>query len=111
MSKVIFIHDKYELDNQLQDAGDKLIVLEFCANWCGLCKVTATQLEELAATNSDIIVLHVDIEETGELAEEYNISVLPTIKFVRNQTVIDSFCGTNIAGVLNAIEEINKKQP
>ncbi|EDW28493.1 GL18920 [Drosophila persimilis] len=44
-----------DLDAQLQQAGSKLVVLDFYATWCGPCKMIAPKLAELATQYADNI--------------------------------------------------------
>lgn len=55
-----FFFPQSDFKTKLQDAGDKLVIIDFFATWCGPCKMIAPKLEELAnEMSSQIVVLKV----------------------------------------------------
>jgi thioredoxin len=58
------------------------VVVDFWAPWCVWCRKLAPIFAEVAAALKDEIVFaSVNVDEERELAEEYGISSLPTLKF------------------------------
>lgn len=49
-----------DLDSKLSDAGEKLVIIDFFAVWCGPCKMISPKLDDLAKESSDIVILKVD---------------------------------------------------
>jgi thioredoxin 1 len=75
-------------------AGDKPLVVDFWATWCGPCRMVAPILEQLAAEYDDkIVVGKCDVEENDELAAEYGIRNIPTLLFFKNGEVVDKLIG------------------
>lgn len=51
-----------DFDGQLEAAGDKLVIVDFHATWCGPCKMIAPKLEEFSKTYSEkVLILKVNI--------------------------------------------------
>lgn len=100
------IQDKEDFEQQLSNAGDKLIVIDFCANWCGPCKIIAPKLEELAAQYTErAVVLKVNVDENEEITLEYNITSMPTFVFIKNGEVLEIFVGGNSDKLAKSMEK------
>lgn len=52
-----FIPFQGDFDSKVEAAGNKLVVLDFHATWCGPCKMIAPFLEELSSSNAEKIVV------------------------------------------------------
>lgn len=93
---VCVIESREELEKAINDAGEKLVVIDFFANWCGPCKIISPKLEELANQYSEqAVVLKVNVDDNDELALDYNVTSMPTFVFIKNQKIIEVFVGGN----------------
>ncbi|CAG9789982.1 unnamed protein product [Diatraea saccharalis] len=93
----IHIKDAEDLKNRLTEAGEKLVVIDFMATWCGPCKMIGPKLEEMAGEMADsIVVLKVDVDECEDIATEYNINSMPTFVFVKSNKKLEEFAGANV---------------
>lgn len=61
ISLVFFLFLQADFDEQVKNAGDKLVVVDFFATWCGPCKVIAPVLEKLAQNHTNLVVLKVRV--------------------------------------------------
>mgnify|MGYP000939953048 FL=1 len=63
--------------------GDKPVVIDFYADWCGPCRMVAPLMKELAKEYEDQIVIYkVNVDNESELATALGIKNLPTILFI-----------------------------
>ncbi len=68
-----------EFHETVADAGVPVLV-DFYADWCGPCKVTAPMLDELAHRHQGrVLVLKVDTDRFPELAQQHGIRGIPTL--------------------------------
>ncbi len=74
--------------------NDKLVLVDFWAEWCGPCKQISPRLEELANKYlENLTVCKVNVDENKELAVEYNIRSIPALIIFKGGEMVDSLIG------------------
>ena len=62
--------------------SEKIVLVDFYANWCGPCKMLRPVLDSVAGSHTDIKVVSINVDEAENLAMSYGISSIPcVIKF------------------------------
>ena len=62
----------------LQQQQDKLVVVDFWAEWCGPCKMLAPILEALSEKLADNVSIYkLDTDQNANIAQEYQITSIP----------------------------------
>jgi len=98
------VASKEDYEAALKNAGGKLVVVDFYAQWCGPCKVIAPQVEELSKQMTDVVFLKVDVDECEDIAMENQISAMPTFLFLKNGQKVEVFQGANFAKLKDTIK-------
>ncbi|XP_043224233.1 thioredoxin-like [Amphibalanus amphitrite] len=94
-----------EFKNKLKEAGNKLVVVDFYATWCGPCRQIAPKIQAMAKEHTDVVFLKVDVEELDDLAAEYEISCMPTFVFIKQGAKVTSFSGANADKLLELVTQ------
>lgn len=82
LSKVLDISPIKE-GKALKFKGDKPVIIDFYATWCGPCKRQAPIMEEIAKKyKGKIDVYKIDVDKTQDIARFFNISSIPTLLFI-----------------------------
>ncbi|XP_023324773.1 thioredoxin-2-like [Eurytemora carolleeae] len=90
------VENSEDFANQLQQAEDKLVVVDFFATWCGPCKMISPHIEEMSKIMEDVVFLKVDVDECEEIAQEYKITAMPTFIFIKSKEKVGELTGANV---------------
>ncbi|XP_052417567.1 thioredoxin-like [Carassius gibelio] len=104
---VIIIENKSAFDNALKNAGNKLVVVDFTATWCGPCQMIGPifKAESEKPENSNVVFLKVDVDDAQDVSAFCDIKSMPTFQFYKNGKKIDEFSGSNKDKLLKKISE------
>eukprot|EP00741_Cyanophora_paradoxa_P006788 tig00001041_g6565.t1 len=70
------VETEHEFEQTLK--SNKVVIVDFYADWCGPCKMIAPRVEELAQKNPNVCFIKVNVDELDKLAESHGISAMPT---------------------------------
>jgi len=97
-----------EVDSVLNSAalnGNKLVVIDFTASWCGPCRAIAPLYEALSEEIDNVVFVKIDVDENPETAAKFSVSAMPTFVFVKGGEVVDRLMGANPNRLRELIEE------
>ena len=83
-----------------------LTVMKFEASWCAPCRSLAPVFKKVAASMADVKFETIDIDENPALAQQMNVSAVPTMTFVKDGKVVDVLVGLHKEQTI--VDTINK---
>ena len=66
---------------------------DFYADWCGPCKTQDPIVEELAEEYPDVDFEKVNVDESQDVANEYQVRSLPTLIVENDDGIVERFVG------------------
>jgi len=73
--------------------GEKTVLLDFYADWCGPCRMVSPIVDEIAEERGDIVVGKINVDNEQELARDFGILSIPTLVVLKNGEIINKASG------------------
>jgi len=74
--------------------SDKLVMIDFWAEWCGPCRMVGPLVDELANEyDGKALVGKVNVDIHGGIAAQFGVRNIPTIIFLKNGELVDKVVG------------------
>ncbi len=103
MKEIILTDSNFEEEALV---GDKPVLVDFFATWCGPCKMQGPIIEELAGEIGDKAkIAKMDVDANPQTAQKFGIMSIPTIVIFKNGEAAKTLVGLQTKDAL--IQEIN----
>jgi thioredoxin 1 len=80
------------------------VLVDFYADWCAPCRMLGPLLDRVsAAFDGRAKIVKVNIDQEPSLAEQFNVSSIPTLAFVLKGEVVGQVEGAPSESELNAV--------
>lgn len=86
---------------------NKIVLMDFSAEWCTPCKMQDPILEELKKKlGRTVEFMNIDVDKDYKLADKYNIRAVPTLIIEKDGKIIARYVGVTSSKTLE--EKINE---
>ncbi|XP_028635826.1 thioredoxin domain-containing protein 8-like [Grammomys surdaster] len=85
------INTKRELKELFLAAENRLVVIEFSAEWCDPCKTIAPVFQAMSLEYQNVMFAQVDVDSSKELTEYYQIKAVPTFQMFKYTQKVTPF--------------------
>ena len=84
--------------------GDKPVLVDFFATWCGPCRMVSPIVDEIGAEVTDAKVGKVNVDEQPDLAAQFGVMSIPTLLVFEQGKLVRQAVGARPkAGVLELL--------
>ena len=92
--------------NNAISSGEKTVMVDFWAPWCGPCKALTPILEEISSEMSEQVGIYkVNVDDNTDLAQEHGVQSIPTLLIYKNGSLSETIVGVKTKDELIQIIE------
>ena len=86
--------------------SNKVVLIDFFADWCGPCKMMSPVIDEIAnEVSENVKVCKLNVDEAQDIAIQYNVMSIPTLVIIKDGNVVDTLVGLRAKS--EVLESIN----
>jgi thioredoxin 1 len=88
---------------KIEETATGLNVIKFYADWCGPCRMFTPIMENVSKLNENVNFFSVNVDESRELAKQFDVQNLPTVVIVKEGKIVEKFIGLKNAKEVSSL--------
>lgn len=89
--------------------NQKVVLVDFWAEWCGPCRMVAPVLDEIAKETPALEIVKVNVDEQPQLAMDYNVTGIPLLGVFKDGKMVKQLVGARPkAAIMSELNEFLK---
>ena len=78
----------------IKQSKEKIVLVDFWANWCVPCHMLSPILEKVVGMyGEEVVLVKMNVDECPETANNFSINAIPNVKIFKNGKVMDEIVG------------------
>lgn len=86
--------------------GNKKVMVQYGAGWCGNCRITKPKFKKLSEENENIEFVYVDAEKLPKSREFAEVNNLPTFAGFVNGELVNQLQGNKLETIKEVLNEV-----
>jgi putative thioredoxin len=96
----------------IEESRQRLVMIDFWADWCGPCKALAPILEKLVDEYAgQLLLAKVNCDEQQAIAGQFGVRSLPTVVLMKDGQPVDGFVGAQPESAVRTLLEKHLPKP
>jgi thioredoxin 1 len=88
------LHQISDTTFDTETQGEKPVLVDFWAEWCGPCRMVAPVLEQIAAEEADSLkIVKLNVDENQQTAGQYGVMSIPTMILFKDGKPVERIVG------------------
>lgn len=90
MEPIVVNSENFENDVR---KSEKVVLVDFYAEWCGPCKMLSPVLDQVSTEVEDVVIGKLNIDESLDIAKEFDVMSVPTMIIFKDGKEVDRLVG------------------